>query len=150
MVLRDQLAAAVAKQVGGTVTHVDQPELAAPNRHDRERAAHARPVGVALRGLVDGGIRLLARLLQAVQVGTFVAILGERSGKGLGRDGARGLTRGVTAHPVTNDQQGVEPRLVPPDHDGILVFLALETGIGRRGGPEPHAWCRTKPRRSRS
>ena len=107
MVLRDQLAASVAKQVRGTVADVDQAELATPDGHHREGAAHARPVGVALRGLVDGGVRLPARFLQAVEVGALITILGERSGKRLGRDRARCLTGGMAAHPVTHHQQRI-------------------------------------------
>ena len=42
----------------------------------------------------------------------------------------------MTTHPVANDQQGIQARLVPPNDYGVLVLLSFEAGISRPGDPQ--------------
>jgi hypothetical protein len=78
--------------------------------------------------------------LHARDLGSLLPILGKDSRHRLRRDRARRLTRGVAAHAVANDEQGVKPSFVTPDDYCILILFTLETGIGRPCDPKPHQW----------
>src|SRR5712691_820990 len=138
MVLRDQRGAAVSKQVGWAVADIEHTDLVTPDGCNNHRAAHARPFRVVASRFEDGRVGLLARALEAIEVRTFVAILREHARKGGHGDAAGHLPGGMTAHPITDDEKCVEAGLVAPNDHGVLVLLALETGVGRRGDLKTH------------
>src|SRR6202022_3596403 len=111
-----------------------------PDRGDDQGAAHAGPVRIVSSRLEHRTVRFLAGALQPLDLGSLFPILGKDSRHRLRRYRARSLTSGVAAHPVANDEQGVEPRLVTPDDYSILILFTLETGIGRPCDPKPHQW----------
>src|SRR5260370_14037923 len=105
MVLRDQPGAPVSKQVGRAVADIEHPDLVTPDGCDNHRAAHARPFRVVASRFEDGGVGLLARALEAVEVRTFVALLPEHPPKGGHGDAAGPLPSGLTAPPPPNREE---------------------------------------------
>src|SRR5260370_1959652 len=91
---------------------------------------------VVARGLEHGGVGLLARTLEAVEVGSLIAVLREHARERRDRDAAGHLPGRVTAHSIADDQQGVEPGLVAPDDYGVLVLLPLSARARRPGDPQ--------------
>src|SRR5260370_41499579 len=138
MLWRARLAAAVSKHVGRAVAKIEHTDLVTPDRCNNQRAANACPFGVVAGRCEDGRVGLLARALEAIEVRTFVAILREHARKGGHGDAAGHLPGGMTAHPITDDEKCVEAGLVAPNDHGVLVLLALETGVGRRGDLKTH------------
>ena len=130
VILRDELGKPVPEEIGGTVADVQERALTGTNRGDHHRAAHARPVGVVARGVEDRAVGFFARLLQTLDVRAFLTVLGKDRGHRLHRDRARVLTGGMPTHPVADDDERVQPGLVPPHRNGVFVLFALETGIG--------------------
>src|SRR5260370_24224629 len=138
MGLKDQRGGAISKPVGRAVADIEHSDLVTPDGCIDHRAAPARPFRVVASRFEDGGVGLLARALEAIEVGTFVTIFREHARKGGYGDAACHLPSGMTAHPITDDEKCVEAGLVAPNDHGVLVRLALETGGGRRGDLKTH------------
>src|SRR6266550_5864912 len=100
VVLRDELRAPVAIEIRRTVANVEKSQLASANGHYDDCAAHALPFRVLLRRFEDSRVRLLASLLQAIDVRSLLPVFRKNAGDRFRSDGARSLAGSMPTHPV--------------------------------------------------
>jgi hypothetical protein len=131
-----------AHEIGAAVADVREREPSAAREHRDERRAHARDLGLALRGrkhVVVGRGDAVAQLL-----GQGRAAVGdqlERLHRVLDREPARELPRHVTAHPIRHQIEPERGR----ERVGVLVRGAPLSDVRTGGGTELHR-SRTPPR----
>src|SRR2546428_13131991 len=83
VVLGDELAIAVAEEVGRAVADIEDADLAVADRGHDHRAAHSGPLGVDARGLEHRRVGPLASALETFGDGSLDHIHGHNAGWGL-------------------------------------------------------------------